>query len=258
MSLSPWRLVAAAADALDYAHRQKIVHRDVKPSNLLLDAAGRPHITDVGLARRGEGEITVTLDGQILGTPAYMSPEQATGDQRRVDARSDVYSLGVVLYELLTGELPFRGNQRMLRHQVIHDEPRPPRSLNDRVWPAACGLPCSIAFRSWETSCMGVKYSRPGVSQQTRVCVATVRDVVPRKSAQPVQREVAGPVNVDPQWTTRAGRVFRPDQSFCWTSNRVSATTGLPWSIRVARSTSGPLIGPFRFTSKRIRKIPWF
>jgi ribosomal protein S27E/predicted Ser/Thr protein kinase len=85
-------LVAAVADALDYAHRQKIVHRDVTPSNLLLDAAGRPHVTDFGLARRGEGEITVTLDGQILGTPAYMAPEQAAGDQLRVDARSDVYS----------------------------------------------------------------------------------------------------------------------------------------------------------------------
>jgi hypothetical protein len=126
-------LVAAVADALDYAHRQKVVHRDIKPSNLLIDAAGRPHVTDFGLARRGEGEITVTLDGQILGTPAYMSPEQAAGDQQHVDARSDVYSLGVLLYELLAGELPFRGNQRMLLHQVLNDDPRPPRSLNDRV-----------------------------------------------------------------------------------------------------------------------------
>ncbi|MBI3467785.1 MAG: protein kinase, partial [Planctomycetes bacterium] len=97
-------LVAQIGDALDYAHRQKVIHRDIKPSNILIDHAGHPHLTDFGLARRDEGEITVTLDGQILGTPAYMSPEQAGGDQRHVDGRTDVYSLGVILYELLTGE----------------------------------------------------------------------------------------------------------------------------------------------------------
>jgi WD40 repeat protein/tetratricopeptide (TPR) repeat protein len=126
-------LVARIADAVDHAHRQKVIHRDLKPSNVLIDAAGQPHVTDFGLARRDEGEMTVTLDGQILGTPAYMSPEQAAGDVQQVDLRSDIYSLGVVLYELLTGELPFRGNKRMLLHQVLHDEPRPPRRLNDRI-----------------------------------------------------------------------------------------------------------------------------
>src|SRR5207249_9432501 len=79
------------------------------------------------------GEITMTVEGQVLGTPAYMSPEQAGGEAHSVDGRSDVYSLGVILYRLLTGELPFRGNSRMLLHQVLHDEPRPPRSLNDRI-----------------------------------------------------------------------------------------------------------------------------
>ena len=88
---------------------------------------------DFGLAKRDAGEITMTIEGQVLGTPAYMSPEQARGDAHKVDGRSDVYSLGVILYELLTGELPFRGNTRMLLHQVLHDEPRPPRSLNDRI-----------------------------------------------------------------------------------------------------------------------------
>lgn len=126
-------LVARIADALAYAHLSGIIHRDIKPSNILLDPAGRPLITDFGLARRDEAESVVTLDGQILGTPAYMSPEQASGDQRKVGPCSDVYSLGVVLYVLLTGELPFRGNSRMLIHQVLHDDPKPPRSLDDKV-----------------------------------------------------------------------------------------------------------------------------
>src|SRR5205823_3975777 len=126
-------LIAAVADALQYAHERGVVHRDVKPSNILFDTAGKPHLVDFGLAKREAGEITMTEDGQILGTPAYMSPEQARGEAHKVGGRSDVYSLGVVLYRLLTGELPFRGNTRMLLHQVLHDEPRPPRKLDNHI-----------------------------------------------------------------------------------------------------------------------------
>jgi serine/threonine protein kinase len=92
-----------------------------------------PLLTDFGLAKRDAGDATVTADGQVMGTPAYMSPEQARGEAHRVDARTDVYSLGVVLYEMLTGQRPFSGSGRMLLLQVLEDEPRPPRQLRHDI-----------------------------------------------------------------------------------------------------------------------------
>ncbi|MGD0519172.1 MAG: serine/threonine-protein kinase, partial [Thermoguttaceae bacterium] len=126
-------LCVKIAEGLHHAHECGVIHRDLKPGNIMIDRRGEPHIMDFGLAKREAGETAMTVDGQILGTPAYMSPEQAKGFAHGADRRTDVYSLGVILFELLTGERPFRGSLQMLLKQVMQDDPVSPRKLDGHV-----------------------------------------------------------------------------------------------------------------------------
>jgi len=127
------RMIADVADALGYAHRQNVVHRDMKPSNLLLSPDGRVSINDFGLARMLE-QPGMTTTGEFMGSPLYMSPEQITAGRAPLDHRTDIYSLGATLYELLTLQAPFLGERRdQIIGQIMHKEPRPPRSLNKKI-----------------------------------------------------------------------------------------------------------------------------
>jgi serine/threonine-protein kinase len=127
-------LVAIVAEAIQAAHQCGIVHRDLKPGNVLLTLQGAPKVTDFGLARRLEGGAGLTLTGAPLGTPSYMAPEQARGDSGAIGTATDVYAMGAILYELLTGRPPFRGETATATlRQVVFDEPVSPGQLNPAV-----------------------------------------------------------------------------------------------------------------------------
>lgn len=143
------------ANAVDFAHASGVVHRDLKPANVMMTEADEPMIMDFGLAKRDLAEVTMTVEGTVLGTPAYMSPEQAKGESGQVDQRADIYSLGVMLFEMLTTELPFRGSQRMLIEQVINDDPPSPGKLS-------AGVP-----RDLETICLTCLCKEPAGRYET-------------------------------------------------------------------------------------------
>ena len=126
--------VATIARALHYAHEHGIIHRDIKPSNVIVTESGEPFITDFGLAKELDAAQTITLPGAAIGTAAYISPEQAEGDQERIGPRTDVYALGAILYEVLSGRRPFDGpTPAAVLQKAVREEPVRPRKLNRRI-----------------------------------------------------------------------------------------------------------------------------
>ena len=127
-------LLAEVAEAVQHAHARGILHRDLKPANILLDERGKPHVTDFGLAKKLEESIELTQSGAVMGTPAYMSPEQSLGRRAAVTTASDVYGLGAVLYAVLTGRAPFQGDSVIDTLQAVRERPAdPPSRLNRKV-----------------------------------------------------------------------------------------------------------------------------
>jgi WD40 repeat protein len=173
-------LVQQLASAVGYAHSQGIVHRDVKPSNVMLDGKGRVHLLDFGLAARTDAATKLTNDGAVMGTPSYMAPEQAAGQHGEANPAVDQYALGVILYELLTGKVPFEGPFAVVIHNVLHAQPEPPSKFREKL------------DKDLETICLKAMAKRP--EDRYPSCDALEADLRSWRNKEPItaRRQGAG------------------------------------------------------------------
>ena len=201
--------VKQIAEAIEYAHRHGVLHRDLKPSNVLLDLSGRPHVTDFGLAKTSNGDASLTVSGQMLGSPHYVPPEQVSGDTKAGGTWSDVYSLGAILYHLITGRPPFLGQtiQDTLT-QVLSKEPVAPRLLVPRI------------PRDLETICLKCLQKEPHRRYQAAQELADELDRF--LAAKPILARPAG----------RAGKLWR----WCRREPAVASLTGIAALLLVTGS----------------------
>src|SRR3974390_974487 len=186
-------VAGAIAEAIHYAHEQGVLHRDLKPSNVLLDAFGQVHITDFGLAKRLDGSADLTSTGQLVGTPNYISPEQAAGKHTGLGPASDVYSIGAVMYELLTGRPPFLSNSlQEARLGIQNKEPVSPHALNPAL------------HRDLETICL--KCLRKEPERRYGSAQALAEDLERWLRHQPILARPIGTIGRLTKWTQRNPR----------------------------------------------------
>jgi Protein kinase domain len=180
-------LMAEVARALEYAHSHGVIHRDLKPGNILLDQDGRARVTDFGLAKKLESDSELTGSGQVMGTPSYMSPEQARGNHSEVGTAADVYALGATLYALLTGRPPFQAATAMeTLLQVVGEKPVPPRRLN------------AATPRDLETICMKCLEKAP--HERYSSARALARDLERYLSGHPIHARPVGKLEAAAKW----------------------------------------------------------